>query len=99
MTAYSCYNKQRSAWFRMENAGLAVKQGAVAQLGARLNGIQKVRGSNPLSSIELGTRKIERGIKRRREKLSLRLFCHSTVFLLYDSLSRAVSSREASART
>ena len=24
--------------------------GAVAQLGARLNGIQKVRGSNPLSS-------------------------------------------------
>ena len=29
-----------------------VKQsGAVAQLGARLNGIQKVRGSNPLSSI------------------------------------------------
>ena len=24
--------------------------GAVAQLGARLNGIQKVRGSNPLGS-------------------------------------------------
>ena len=26
------------------------RKGAVAQLGARLNGIEKVRGSNPLSS-------------------------------------------------
>ncbi len=26
------------------------RHGAVAQLGARLNGIEKVRGSNPLSS-------------------------------------------------
>ena len=29
---------------------LAVRRGAIAQLGERLNGIQKVRGSNPLSS-------------------------------------------------
>src|SRR5207245_1316495 len=28
-------------------------RGAVAQLGARLNGIEKVRGSNPLSSTNL----------------------------------------------
>ena len=28
----------------------ALRQGAIAQLGERLNGIQKVRGSNPLSS-------------------------------------------------
>jgi hypothetical protein len=27
-----------------------IAQGAVAQLGERLNGIQEVRGSNPLSS-------------------------------------------------
>ena len=29
---------------------LAVRRGAIAQLGERLNGIQKVRGSNPRSS-------------------------------------------------
>ena len=28
----------------------ALRRGAIAQLGERLNGIQKVRGSNPLSS-------------------------------------------------
>ena len=28
----------------------ALRHGAIAQLGERLNGIQKVRGSNPLSS-------------------------------------------------
>jgi hypothetical protein len=27
-----------------------LRRGAIAQLGERLNGIQKVRGSNPLSS-------------------------------------------------
>jgi hypothetical protein len=30
------------------------ERGAVAQLGARLNGIEEVRGSNPLSSTVLG---------------------------------------------
>ena len=30
-------------------------RGAIAQLGERLNGIQKVRGSNPLSSTNLLT--------------------------------------------
>ncbi len=29
---------------------LSAKRGGLAQLGERLNGIQKVRGSNPLSS-------------------------------------------------
>src|SRR5690606_99953 len=32
------------------SSGQRGTRGAVAQLGARLNGIQKVRGSNPLSS-------------------------------------------------
>ena len=31
------------------------KLGAVAQLGARLNGIQKVKGSNPFSSTKTKT--------------------------------------------
>ena len=35
--------------YRLECAG----RGAIAQLGERLNGIQKVRGSNPLSSTNL----------------------------------------------
>ena len=30
--------------------GLCTTSGAVAQLGAHLNGIERVRGSNPLSS-------------------------------------------------
>jgi hypothetical protein len=30
-----------------------LRRGPVAQLGARLNGIQKVRGSNPLGSTRL----------------------------------------------
>ena len=33
-------------------------RGAIAQLGERLNGIQKVRGSNPLSSTNLLTARI-----------------------------------------
>ena len=36
---------------KIENLKLKIESGAVAQLGERLNGIQEVRGSNPLSSI------------------------------------------------
>jgi hypothetical protein len=35
---------------------LSASLGAVAQLGARLNGIQKVKGSNPFSSTTCRTR-------------------------------------------
>ena len=34
---------------------LRARRGPVAQLGARLNGIQKVRGSNPLGSTKLSS--------------------------------------------
>jgi hypothetical protein len=37
-------------WQSLSCLGVDRRRGAVAQLGARLNGIQKVRGSNPLSS-------------------------------------------------
>jgi hypothetical protein len=42
---------------RVSRAGppaiLPVRRGAIAQLGERLNGIQKVRGSNPRSSTKM----------------------------------------------
>ena len=45
---------RRQGWFEMPLRSLnSVKFGAVAQLGARLNGIQEVKGSNPFSSIPL----------------------------------------------
>ena len=44
------------------------KRGAVAQLGARLNGIEKVRGSSPLSS----TKAIKQGGTTEKPPSSLR---------------------------
>jgi hypothetical protein len=46
---------------KIENLKLKIESGAVAQLGERLNGIQEVRGSNPLSSTkELINRNLRR---------------------------------------
>ena len=52
--------------FRLSNVISARGRGAVAQLGERLNGIQEVAGSTPVSSIQM-----RRGLHRTRVALSM----------------------------
>ena len=64
-----------AGWLPLSAERVDRRRGAVAQLGARLNGIEEVRGSNPLSSTGValaGRGDLSSRVVPRRDPSSLR---------------------------